>query len=128
MKKLSLMMIGLVVFAAAGCAGGVGPATVAPTVDVTGKWAGTWVATNPALGSGAIQMTLTQTGSQYSGNLLVTGTPTNPSGPTQGVVSGNQLRVLQPSNMTGSLTVQGDSMSGTVQGVIAANVNLTRQK
>ena len=128
MRKLSMTMVSLVVFAAVGCAGGVGPATVAPTVDVTGKWTGTWVATNPALGSGAIQMTLTQTGSQYTGNLLVTGTPTNPSGPTQGVVSGNQVRVMQPSNMTGSLTVQGDSMTGNVQGVIAANVNLTRQK
>jgi len=128
MKKFSLTIIVLLALTAAGCAGGVGPATVAPTVDVTGKWAGTWVATNPALGSGAIQMTLTQTGSQYSGNLLVTGTPTNPSGPTQGIVSGNQVRVMQPSNMTGSLTVQGDSMTGTVQGVIAANVTLTRQK
>ena len=128
MNSLSRIMLGIAVLVAAGCASGVGPATVAPTVDVTGKWAGTWVATNPALGSGAINMTLTQTGSEYTGNLTVTGSPTDPSGYTRGVVSGNQVRVLQPSSFTGSLTVQGDNMSGVLQGVLAANVTLTRQK
>ena len=54
----------------------------------------------------------------------------------QGIVSGNQVRIMQP--MTGSLTVQGDSMTGIVQcgrlpqshdrGVFEANVTLTRQK
>ena len=155
-----MMMLGLVMLVVTGCAGGVGPATVAPTVDVTGKWAGTWVATTSwavlgyqagGVGSGSIQMTLTQTGSEYTGNLLATGSvdqsvpcqwcpcPTNPSGPTQGTVSGNQVRVMQPSNMTGVLTVRGDRMTGTVQcgrllpgshdrGGLEANVTLTRQK
>src|SRR5215470_7166159 len=58
----------VVVLIAAGCAGGVGPATVAPTVDITGKWVGTWTATRAALGSGSVTMTLKQTGSQYSGD------------------------------------------------------------
>jgi hypothetical protein len=129
MKTLSGIMIGLVMLVAAGCAGGgVGPATVAPTVDITGKWVGSWAATNPALGSGTIEMTLKQTGSEYTGNLLVTGSPTDPSGATQGIVSGNQVRVMRPTNLTGSLTVQGDTMKGNVQGVIAANVTLNRQK
>jgi hypothetical protein len=127
MKTLPRIMIVLAVLAAAGCAG-FGPATVAPTVDVSGRWAGTWVATNPALGSGQIEMTLKQAGSNYSGNLLVTGAPTDPTGPTQGIVSGNEVRVERPTNLTGSLAVQGDKMSGILQGVIAANVNLTRQK
>ena len=160
MKTFSTMMVGLVMLLVAGCAGGVGPTTDAPTVDVTGKWAGTWVVTTSwavlgyqqgGVGSGSIQMTLTQTGSEYTGTLLATGSvdkstacpwcpcPTNPSGPMQGIVSGNQVRVRQPSNMTGSLTVQGDSMTGTVQcgrllpgshdrGGLEANVTLTRQK
>jgi hypothetical protein len=128
MKTLSGIMIALVMLVAAGCAGGVGPTTTAPTVDITGKWVGSWVATNPALGSGTIEMTLKQTGSQYSGNLLVTGTPTDPSGFTQGIVSGNQVRVMQPANLTGSLTVQGDTMKGNVNGVVDANVTLKRQK
>ena len=117
MKKLSSMLLALVVLAAAGCAGEIGP----PTVDITGRWVGRWVAldhlgpsvaaTGAPKRSGTIEMTLTQTGSQYSGNLLVTGPPT-PSGPTQGVVSSDQVRVLQPTILTGSLTVQGDTMSG----------------
>jgi len=145
MKTFSTMMVGLVMLLVAGRAGG-GPTTVEPIVDVTGKWVGTWVAEtswgpSEAVGrlprSGTIQMTLTQTGSQYSGNLLVTGPPWT-SGPTQGVVSGNQVRVLQPTSLTGSFTVQGDTMSGelvgewwshvygsTYRGVIAAT--LTRR-
>ena len=128
MKTLSGILMVLVMLVAAGCAGGVGPATVAPTVDITGKWVGSWVATNPALGSGAIEMTVKQTGSQYSGNLLVTGAPTNPTGPTQGIVSGNEVHMMQPGNFTGNLTVQGDTMKGNVHGVIDANVTLNRQK
>ncbi len=81
MKMRSGIMIALVMLVAAGCAGGIGPATVAPTVDITGKWVGSWVATNPALGSGTIQMTVKQTGSEYSGTVLATGTPTDPAAP-----------------------------------------------
>ena len=144
MKTFSMMMLVLVILVVNGCAGGVGPATVAPTVDVTGKWAGTWAGTDLAVGTGPIEMTLKQTGSEYTGNLFMTGFSTGfyqvggvPYGPTQGVVSGNQVRVIAPSNLTGSLTVQGDSMTGTVQfrllnshehGVYVANVTLTRQK
>ena len=73
-------------------------------------------------------MTVTQTGSKYSGNLLVTGTQTDPTGNTFGVVSGNQVRIEQPSNLTGSLTVQGDTMAGNIFGVVDANVTLRRQK
>src|SRR6266508_802599 len=105
---ITAVCVGLV---AAGCAG-FGPTTTAPTVDITGKWAGTWVATNPGLGSGQIEMTLKQTGSQYSGNR---------------VVSGNEVRVMQPSNLTGSLTATADSMTGILDGVVAANVTLKRQ-
>ena|SRR6266403_5938453 len=128
MKTLSGIMMALVMLVAAGCAGGVGPATVAPTVDITGKWVGSWVATNPALGSGVVEMTVTQNGSQYSGRLLVTGAPTDPTGPTDGVVSGNEVRMMRPGNFTGYLTVQGDTMKGNVNGVIDANVTLNRQK
>ena len=88
-------------------------------------------------------MTLKQTGSEYTGNILMThntvgqGTVgSTPSGLSQGVVSGNQVRVIGPLTLTGSLTVQGDSMTGTVQfrlagghehGVYVANVTLTRE-
>ena len=144
MKTFSTMMVGLVMLLVAGCAGGVGPTTDAPTVDVTGKWAGTWVGTESTLGTGPIEMTLKQTGSEYTGNLFMAhdsigpGTVGGPPfGLTQGVVSGNQVRVIAPSNLTGSLTVQGDSMTGTVQfrllnshehGMYVADATLTRLK
>jgi len=128
MKALIWVAAVFAVVTAAGCASSVGPATMAPTVDITGKWTGQWVATNQALGSGTIEMTVKQDGSQYTGNLLITGTATDPSGFTQGVVSGNEVRVLQPTSVTGRLTVNGDNMTGTLQGVVAANVTLKRQK
>jgi hypothetical protein len=59
-------------------------------------------------------MTLKQTGSEYTGNLLMTSISTagaTPSGPLKGWCRGNQVRVIGPSNLTGSLTVQGDSMT-----------------
>jgi len=128
MRTSAVVMIGLVMLAVAGCASSAGQATAPPTVDVTGKWSGTWTATQATLGSGSIQMTLKQTGSQADGNLLITGTLTDPSGYTQGVVSGNELRILQPTSVTGRLTVQGDTMSGELQGQVAARVTLQRQK
>jgi len=131
MNAFARILTGLVVLTAAGCAGsgsGVGPPTVAPTVDVTGRWVGTWTAIRGGLGNGDIQMTLKQTGPQYSGNLNITGTPTDPSGYTEGVVSGNELRVLRPTSITGSLTVQGDAMTGRIGGVIEANATHKRQQ
>jgi len=131
MTAFARILMGLVVLAAAGCAGsgsGVGPPTVAPTVDVTGKWVGTWTAVHTNLGSGNIEMTLKQTGSNYSGNLIITGAPTDPSGYTEGVVSGNEVRVLRPTSVTGYLTVQGDAMTGKIAGVIEANATLKRQQ
>ena len=127
MKRLSGIMMLLVLVTAGGC-GGIGPAQVAPTVDITGKWVGTWVATNPALGSGTLTMTVKQAGSQFDGTLLITGTLTNPSGPTSGIVSGNEMTFTRPTNVTGTLTVQGDTMKGNLQGVVDAVATLTRQK
>jgi hypothetical protein len=128
MKMLSRIMIALVLLVATGCAGGGGMATMAPTVNITGKWAGTWVATGATPANGLINMTLTQTGSEYSGDLLVTGSLQDPSGPTNGIVSGNEVRIMRPIGLTGSLTVQGDTMKGIVGGNIEGNVTLTRQK
>ena len=128
MKALAGILVGLVMLAVGGCAGGVGQPAMAPTVDVTGKWVGSWTATNASLGGGSIEMTLKQNGSEYTGNLLITGTLTDPSGFTQGVVSGNEVRILQPTSITGRLTVQGDRMSGGLQGMVAGNATLTRQK
>jgi hypothetical protein len=38
------------------------------------------------------------------------------------------LRIVQPSKLTGTLTVQGDRMNGDVQGGMTERVHLQRQK
>jgi hypothetical protein len=98
-------------------------------VDISGKWQGTWVSTNqPAGGSGQIEMTVTQTGSKYTGNILVTGGRNDPSGLTEGFVTGNQVEIAVPAGMTGRLTVNGDEMSGQIAGMSGAIVKLRRQR
>jgi hypothetical protein len=133
MTRLPTVIIALVMVAAAGCAGGGASVSMEPTVDVTGKWVGHWVGTFRGGGvataqQGTIEMTLTQSGSQATGDLRVTG-PFDPSGPIQVTISGNTARIIQPSKLNGTLTVQGDSMSGPViGGVFKADVRLQRQK
>ena len=133
MKSLPVVIIALVVVAAAGCAGGGESVSMEPNVDVTGKWVGHWVGTISSgtvvsAEQGTIEMTLTQSGSQATGDLRVTG-PFDPSGPIQVTISGNTAHIIQPSKLNGTLTVQGDSMSGRViGGSIKADVTLQRQK
>src|SRR4029453_7238178 len=104
MKSVPAVIIALVVVAAAGCAGGGGSATMAPTGDVTGKWAGTYTSSASGIGlaQGTIVLTLMQTGSQVTGNLVVTGHPWDHSGPFQGPASGNMLPIVPPSKLTGT--------------------------
>lgn len=134
MKSLSAAIIALVALvAAAGCAAGGGSDTMAPTVDVTGKWAGTvtGIASGglmPVGHAGTIELTLQQTGSQVTGNMVVTGAPFDPSGPFQGTVSGNVLRIIQPSKLKGTFTVQGDRMTADLVGTESDRAYLQRQK
>ena len=113
MGRFLWLVVGLALLVQAGCAG----TLAAPTVDISGKWQGTWTALNPAQGAGQIQMEVKQTGWKYAGNLLVTGAPNDPTGLTEGFVSGNQVRIAVPAGTTGTLTVNGDEMTGTLDGV-----------
>jgi len=109
----------------AGCASTQPP----PTIDITGKWKGTWISTNqPAGGNGQIEMTVTQTGSRFSGNLLVTGSGSDPSGLTEGFVTGNQVEITVPAGATGRLTLDGDVLSGKLAGISGWTVTMRRQK
>ena len=131
MKLGALLVVGLAVLAGAGCAGGPSASTggsASASADISGKWQGTWVYQNQNFGSGQIVMTLTQTGSKASGNLLVTGTPVERSGSVSVVVSGNEVHLIYPTGITGYLTVSGDEMKGELDGVNPANVVLRRQK
>jgi hypothetical protein len=81
-----------------------------------GHWVGTFSScTVVSAGHGTIEMTLTQSGSQATGDLRVTGL-FDPSGPIQVTVSGNTAHIIRPSKLTGTVTVQGASMSGRVIG------------
>jgi hypothetical protein len=120
-----LVIAGLIVVLG-GCAGASTPAGP-PSVNVTGKWAGTWSFRNPAMGGGQVSMDLKQDGARVTG-------PMNVSGPTSaeptnfaGTVSGNTI-TLDAAYGSGTLTVQGDDMTGLVYGIMPATVSVKRQK
>ena len=126
MVWLGRLLMGVALLAVvAGCASTQPP----PTIDITGKWQGTWISTNqPAGGSGQIEMTVTQTGSRFSGNLLVTGSGSDPSGLTEGFVTGNQVEITVPAGATGRLSLDGDVLSGKLAGISGWTVTMRRQK
>ncbi len=125
MRSLLSLAVLIALLGSAGCASTQAP----PSIDISGKWAGTWVSTNqPSGGSGQIEMTVQQTGSRYNGNILVTGGANDPSGLTEGFVTGNQVEISVPAGLTGRLTVNGDEMSGSLAGMSGAIVKLRRQK
>ena len=125
MRQTLRLLLFVILLGAVGCAS----TQPARTVDISGKWVGTWISTNqPAGGSGQIEMTVVQTGSKYTGNLLLTGGANDPSGLTEGFVTGNQVEISLPAGMTGRLTVNGDDMTGQIAGISGAIVKLRRQR
>jgi hypothetical protein len=120
-----LLVAGLIVVIG-GCASGSTP-SAPPSVDATGKWAGTWSFRNPSMGGGQVSMDLKQVGAKVTGPMTVTG-PTS-SEPTnfQGTVSGNTI-TLEAAHGSGTLTVKGDEMTGLVYGIMPATVSLKRQR
>src|SRR5262249_50239291 len=111
---LSGVLLIIATLAAAGCAStGPSPRTP-PTVDGTRNWAGTWVPMNAALASGAIQMTLQQSGALFTGTILMTGGIGGGNIFAQGIVFGDRVRVMQPPGWLGDFVVQGNTMSGTI--------------
>ena len=124
MRRVLWFVIGIALLGLAGCASTQAP----PTVDVSGKWQGNWIALMPSQGGGQIQMDIKQTGAKFSGNLLMTGGGNDPTGLTEGFVTGNQVEITVPAGATGTLAVNGDEMSGTIGGVNGARVTLRRQK
>jgi hypothetical protein len=125
MRKV--LFLSLLVFAATACASSESMSSMAaPSADVTGKWSGQWAYVQATLGSGQIEMTLQQTGAKVSGNMLVTGTPVDRSGAVSALVSGNTFQLVYPTGITGWLTVQGDTMSGRIDGMNPANVTMKK--
>ena len=130
MKILGKLVIAGLMVAISGCAGTTGTSSAPsapPSINATGKWTGTWSFRNPAMGGGQVSMDLKQDGSRVSGPMSVSG-PTS-SEPTNiaGTVSGNTI-VLDAAHGSGTLTVNGDNMTGMVYGIMPATVTLKRSR
>ena len=125
-----LMLLGLILLGVASCARTQSdPAMMAatpPTVDVTGTWVGSWVYSPPTPGNGPIKMIMQQTGSKVTGTVDISGTPMPRSGPISAIVQGNQLQILHPAGVTGSLTVQGDTISGELGGLSPGTITMKK--
>ena len=124
MRQAGVFLAAVVALVSAGCASA--PASAPPSVDVTGKWQGTWQFEQVSMGSGQIVMDLKQSGAEVTGNVVVTGPSVNRPTTIQATVSGNQMSLK--GRIPGTLTVTGDKMSGDVYGVLEANVTLQRLK
>jgi hypothetical protein len=94
-------------------------------VNVTGNWVGSWQYDNVQMGSGDIRGSFQQDGAKLSGNFDITGPVTNPVANVTGVVSGNQIELSMPAS--GWLTVKGNEISGTINGLNVAKVTLRKQ-
>jgi hypothetical protein len=126
MRQGENLVIGALVLMLSGCAA-TGSNTAPPSVDVSGKWAGTWVFRNPSMGSGDVLVDLKQSGAKTTGHLTVTGDTTADPTYFEGIVSGSTI-ILNLPYLSGTLDVRGDEMKGVVNGIMPANVSLRRQR
>jgi hypothetical protein len=125
MTRISGALLGIALLAVSGCAGGT--ASAPPSVDVTGSWSGQWTFEDPSAGNGLVSFNLKQTGSDVAGEVSrIVGARRVRANTFKGVVAGNELRIL--GDVTGYLTVKGDEMSGTVNGILPARVTLKRDR
>ena len=122
-RNLVIGALGLMLFGCATLRGSTAP----PSVDVSGKWAGTWSFHNPTMGFGDVFMNLKQSGADASGDLMVTGPTTAEPTYFEGTVSGSSV-ILKLPYLSGTLDVSGDEMKGVINGIMPANVSLRRQR
>jgi hypothetical protein len=126
MSTFAKLTIAIVVLVATGCA--TAPQE-SPTVNVTGDWVGEWVCDKATLGSGVVMMKLAQSGSDVTGSAHVTNASINrTTGGLKGVISGDQFSIPSYQDMSGSLTVTGDKMAGSMMGPLCGGkVTLSRE-
>ena len=121
------LVAGAVMLATAACAS---TPSAPPSVNVSGKWAGTWAYQPSTLGAGTLSGTFQQDGGKLSGNFLVIGggnAVRNPAATIIGFVSGNQVTLSQPSSGTLTVNPAGTEMSGWINGLDQAQVTLRKQ-
>ena len=105
------------------------PAPAAPpTVDVTGRWTGTWICTG--FGAGEAWATLQQSGAKVTGALWLRGElDNNPGGLVHGTIDRNVVTLNWATRDASGLTqfvVRGEAMSGSAQLQERLQFNLAR--
>jgi hypothetical protein len=125
MRAVLGVLMGAVMVAAFACAPVPPPAP--PSVDVSGTWVGTWSAFEGTGGSGDLRGIFRQDGATLYGNFEVSAT--NPANVNRtyvsGMVTGNEVKLFAPSE--GSLVVNGNEMTGTIQSIVKGRIMLRRQ-
>ena len=112
MKTSSLIVIGLVLLLAAGCASSSTSAPYSgPPVNVTGSWNGGFFG---AL-SNSVSMQLQQQGQAVTGTIDVGGR-SDLSGGIKGTVTGNMFNYSLANGGSGTMQVSGNTISGTLSG------------
>jgi len=130
MRKLIVWMLLFagVALGAAACAssGSSSMSTAPPASNVTGTWSGTYVFEPSSAGNGLATLQLTQDGPNVKGNLNVQGPHRFAPAVINGVMSGNDIRVTGP-DLTGWMKVNGNQMTGLINGILPVRVTLTKQ-
>lgn len=96
-----------------------------PAVNVTGNWLGTWQYDNIQSGNGDLRGTFEQSGQNLTGRFNVTGPVLNHVATVTGAVSGSDILLTQPAS--GRLTVNGNQITGYINGLSPARVTLRKQ-
>ena len=122
MRALFGVLIGGLMMAVSACA--TVPPPPPPSVDVSGTWVGTWSAFEGTGGAGDLKGIFRQDGATLYGNFEISN-PTISRTYVSGVVSGNEIKMFAPTE--GSFVVNGDEMTGTVQGIVTGRVKLRKQ-
>lgn len=123
-RATTVVLLALFCVAALGCAAAMEEqkaAASAPTANAAGTWTGT-------AGSGGttvpITLTLTQNGTNVSGNLSVAARP-DLSGPVTGTVQGELVKLSLATTTFAQMRVQQDTMTGQAS---VGPVNLRRSR
>jgi hypothetical protein len=105
------VLVVVALLSVAGCAGtSNGPsAAVGPPADVAGTWSGALV------GGAPVTMMLEQSGAKVKGDLRVGGRA-DISGPVEGSVEGNTIKLRSSTGTAPLLNVRGDHITGIVAG------------
>ena len=97
-----------------------------PASNVAGNWAGTYVFEPSSAGNGLVNLVLTQDGPNVKGNMNIQGPHRFAPAVINGVMSGNDIKVTGP-DLTGWMKVNGNQMTGLINGVLPVRVTLTKQ-